>query len=152
MNDIRFQVGTVCFLILLTIIEIVDTHWRGNSMERRDVVLWRVSAKRTGVSRDNFRTKLFFLKNQDNEVALCEERYLAGNRLTDELYLDTGGNRVRLYINVQSDRLFLTVIRGCVHIEHHVYRADKSQRIEIPDRARVTVNDLELEFVRKRVV
>lgn len=152
MNVTMFQVGTVCLLIMFTIMVIVAMYWNGNPMDGRDVVLWTVHAKRTGASRDNLRTKLLFLKSQDQQVGLCEERYLVGNRLTDDLYLDTGGSRIRLYLNVQSDHLFLTVIRGCVHIDHHVYKADKSRRIEIPDRARVMVNDLELEFVRERVV
>lgn len=71
--------------------------------------------------------------------------------MTDDLYLDVSGKRVRLYINVQSDRLFLTVIQGAVHIEYHTYEADQGKRIEIPDRTKVIVSDLELEFIRKKV-
>lgn len=151
MNIAVFQVCTVCLLIFFTLLELVEMLLKQRRMDGRKAALWMVRAKRIGTAKKNFRTRLLTFGGRAQEAELGEDRYLAGNRMTDDLYLDVSGKRVRLYINVQSDRLFLTVIQGAVHIEYHTYEADQGKRIEIPDRTKVIVSDLELEFIRKKV-
>ena len=111
--------------------------------------LWDVRARRIGPAKVNIYNLLF--KNKMFErIALEEERYLAGNRMRDDFYIDVSGKRIRIFINVQQDKIYLTVLNGSVVISNCIYEADKTRRIEINDMTRVVVSDIELEFIRKR--
>lgn len=144
------QIVAVCSLIFFTIIEIGDMYQQSNTLDSYNSVLWTIRAIRISNSKRSIYRKLLTLRGTRREVGLCEDRYLAGNRLRDDLYLDAGGRRVRLYINVQSERLLLTVLQGEIRINQHKYTADKGVRIEISDWTRVEIQDMEIEFVRKR--
>lgn len=146
-----FQVVSVWLLLFFVILEMVGMKGLENSMNSTDRALWTVQARRIGIAENNIRTIIAKLRPQEQQVKLFEGRYLAGNRLTDELYLDVAGRRVKFYLNVYTDRLYLTVLKGEVLIEYFLYKEDVSQRISIPNRTKVTIRDLELEFVKESV-
>lgn len=123
--------------------------WKSESLDKEGKKLWDVRARRIGPAKVNIYNLLF--KNKMFErIALEEERYLAGNRMRDDFYIDVSGKRIRIFINVQQDKIYLTVLNGSVVISNCIYEADKTRRIEINDMTRVVVSDIELEFIRKR--
>lgn len=149
MTVIFFEVLTVGAILAFTIVECISMSWKSESLDKEGKKLWDVRARRIGPAKMNIYN--LFLKNKMFErIALEEERYLAGNRMRDDFYIDVSGKRIRLFINVQQDKIYLTVLKGLVEISNCIYEADKTRRIEINDMTRVVVSDIELEFIRKR--
>lgn len=158
MRMVRAVMVLVCELITIgALLAFTAAEWFSisrskESLDKAENELWYVRARRTGPAKGGIRSILLGRRNLSERIALGEERYLAGNRLVDDLYIDASGKRVRLFINVQKDKVFLTVLRGSVFISTCVYEADKTKRVEIKDMTKVVVSDVELEFIRKRVM
>ena len=112
---------------------------------------WYLSAERTGTAENGLRQFLLPADRLKNEAALGEGRYYAGNRLTDDLYIDAAGPRIRLYINVQKDVVYLSVLKGTVSIDNHRCEADPGQRIRLREYTVMRVADAQLQLRRKKV-
>ena len=74
-----------------------------------------------------------------------------GNGLFDDCKVDAAGPRIRLYLNVQEDQIWLTVLTGSIVIGGSRYRRDPRSRIAIHDLDRIKLRDIELEFVKKEI-
>lgn len=149
MNVVFLQMLTVGAIGMLTIIEYVSVSWKSEALGKDKERLWYVRARRIGVARLNIH-RIFYRNRMLESVFLEKESYLVGNRMRNDLYVDASGKEVRLFVNVQKEKIYLTVLEGFAMISGWNYEADKTRRIEIDDRTRVTLSDIELEFVRKR--
>lgn len=73
-----------------------------------------------------------------------------GNRLWDEIYVDSSGGTVRMYLNIQKEKMYLSVLSGSIYIDNQLYCADRSRRIEVQEYARIRISDIELKFGKRR--
>ena len=138
-----FQLGTILclFIFVVTAVsELIIGHTGGNACE----TLWFVRAQRLG-GRPTRR-----MKGLSDTIALPEDTFLMGNRIWDDIYIDTGGGRIRLYLNVQKDKILLSVLKGQVVIHNHIVEENRYTTIEIQDFTKVIAGDISLQFQRKR--
>ena len=52
--------------------------------------------------------------------------------ILDDIVVDTK-NKIRLYLNVQPDKVLLTVLKGSLRIRERVYEQDQTRQIVIND-------------------
>lgn len=150
MTIMIFELLTAASLAGMAAAQVLSVKRTKEHLDNQGKPLWSMRCRRIGTVGKTGRSLFIKRKAMNTEVDLSEERYLVGNRLTDEFYIDTPGRRVRFFINVQKDVIYLSVIQGSVTIAGYVYNADTTKRIEITDMTKVVVSDLELEFWRKR--
>ena len=68
---------------------------------------------------------------QMDEASLPEGNfYLGSNVLLDDIVLNTEKS-IRLYLNVMTDKVFLTVLEGQVKINGYIYQKDQNRQIVI---------------------
>ena len=146
---VAFQLATIVSLVAFVIAagsELMLGRTCGNACE----TLWVVRAQRMG-GKSGIRRKRFF-KNTEyaDTIALPEDVFLMGNRLWDDIYIDTGGGRIKLYLNVQKDKILLSVLEGQVVIHNRVAEKNGCTTMEIQDFTKIIVGELFLQFQRKR--
>lgn len=111
--------------------------------------VWDMKAARIGSVKKSLRHLLMSRKKIQKTISLSEGSFRAGNGFMDDVYIDISGSRVSLYLNVQRDELYLSVLRGSMSIDYHTYEADAGQVIQIYSGDRVEIDDVKLIF-RKR--
>lgn len=119
----------------------------GHGTDQGEIV-WMLKATRIGSGEKTWFQKIIGKHVLKGSIALEEDQYWMGNRIQDELYVDAAGCRVKLYLNVQRDSVYLSVLEGEVMIQNQVYGPDKTSRILIRNNDTVLFEDLELQFLK----
>ncbi len=121
---------------------------RYGQREDQGEVLWFLRGTRIGTGEKTWFQKLMGKHFLKGTVALVEDQYWMGNRMEDDLYIDSAGSRVKLYLNVQRDSIYLSVLKGEVMVQNQIYGPDKTSRILIRDQEVILFEDVELVFLR----
>ena len=152
MSIVVFQLITVGSLCLLTANEWVYLKFFGETGEDQGKITWNIISERTGTVKNSIWN--IFTRKQllQDRIGLSEGCYFMGNRRIDEIYVDSSGPRIKLYINVQRERVFLTVLKGYVSIENHTVYANDTIRLEIMEYSKIRIADIELQFSKRRAL
>ena len=144
MSVVFLQVMTTIILAILTLR--LAVYMRKHSVqEGAGEPLWFVYAARTGMAK-----KRFFNNTMCDAEGIPQGSMIAGNRIWDDLYIDSAGERVKLLINAQNDKLFVSVLKGSIKVEQYEYHANKKARISIPEYTKLVLEDIELTFKKRR--
>ena len=146
---VAFQIATIFSLLAVVICVCMELHLGGTCSNSREI-LWSVHAERVGPAANTLRHVLLNRRGMSEVIWLPEDTFLMGNRMGDDIYLDAGHGRVKLYLNVQKDRILLSVLKGRAMIHNRMYEANSHEMIEIFDFKRVVVEDIALQFQRKK--
>ena len=144
-----FQVLTVIALLALTVQEGIRLKKQCHRRDPCDKAVWKIISEQTGTVKSSFRLHRKIRKGFQHKVSLGEGCYFFGNRRRDEIYIDTSGQRVKMYLNVQQDRIYLTILKGNISINNQSYTEDRSSRIEI-SKYTMKINDIEVRFERSK--
>ena len=117
-----------------------------------DETFWSVHMQRMGSTPRNFSYFWRKYRGMREELELPLGVFFAGNRWRDTIYLGTGGERVRLFLNVQKNEIVLTVLEGSVQTRTGIYEANQSRQIALQDFSKLMIGDVELQFFRKKVM
>lgn len=151
MKIVVFQVLTVGMLSLISVYEWVCFLLFGKTEEEQGEIVWNIISERIGTARKSMRNIFMNRKLLSEKIGLSEGCYFMGNRRRDEIYVDSSGPRIRLYVNVQKERVFLTVLKGHISIDSQVVYANRAARTELPDYSKIRIADIELQFMKRRV-
>lgn len=152
MKLVIFQLITIGMLACMTI-SIWLRVWRVERESKSfDETFWIVQMQRMGSTPRNL--SYFWRKHRGmwDELELPLGVFFAGNRWRDTIYIGTGGERVRLFLNIQKSEVVLTVLEGRVQTRNGIYEANQSKQITLQDFSKVMIGDVELQFLRKKVI
>lgn len=150
MNGVIFQLLTVGSLFALAVFLWISMEFTRDGTEDDGELLWDMWSERIGAPKKKIWRVWNEGKNSQSYVALPEGCYFMGNRLWDEIYVDSFGCTVRMYLNVQKEKMYLSVLRGSIYIDNQLYCADRSRRIEIQEYSRIRISDIEVKFDKRR--
>lgn len=145
-----FELITILSLFVLTVALYLsgDMH-RPLDVEDESMTMWTMRARRVGPSK--WRVHSFLVRGSNNEkIRLTEGTLIVGNRLKDECYIDDTGERVKLFLNVQRQKVLVNVLKGRAYVGGECWEADEDVdgRIEVRSGMKIELNDVELEFIR----
>ena len=149
MKTVYFQLLAVLFLFIISVFLCFYLR-KENEEERTGKNIWTIRCRRTApVSGFRLRQVLLFRRQMD-EASLPEGNfYLGSNVLLDDIVLNTEKS-IRLYLNVMTDKVFLTVLEGQVKINGYIYQKDQNRQIVIHDYMEVFANEARLIFRKGR--
>ena len=146
-----YHLLTLGFFFYFIISEIAYFLRQRKPLMSRGEILWNLHAVRTGTVKFGFRHFLLTAgKNRENEIPLEEGTYLVGNRRGDDIYLDSTGRKVQLFVDVRHQCVYLTVMKGAVSIAGIKYQADSGKRLEIQEHMRIRAGNVDLIFKKER--
>lgn len=144
-----FELITILSLFVLTVALYLsgDMH-RPLDVEDESMTMWTMRARRVGPARWCLRS--FFTRGSSEKIRLEEGTLIVGNRLRDECYIDDTGERVKLFLNIQRQKVLVNVLKGRAYVGGECWEADEDVdgRIEIRSGMKIELNDVELEFIR----
>ena len=145
MKTVYFQLLAVLFLFIISVFMCFYLR-KGDGEERTGKDIWMLRCRRTApISGIRLRQMLLFRRQRD-EASLPEGNfYLGSNVLLDDIVLNTEKS-IRLYLNVMSDKVLLTVLKGQVKINGYIYQKDQNRQIVIHDYMEVFANEARLIF------
>ena len=148
---IMCQIGTIICMGGLTVYlwrTLSDKKFSGNE---RGKSLWVLKSQRVGKSQSSVK-HIIKEKQLKDKIELPEAGFTLGNGLMDDIFIDACKTRVKLYLNIQKDRIFLTVLKGKVVIQNYIYSSDVKKIIEMKDLSRMEIGEVSLQFQKKRVM
>ena len=144
-----FELITILSLFVLTVALYLsgDMH-RPLDVEDESMTMWPMRARRVGPAK--WRLCSFFVRGSSEKIRLEEGTLIVGNRLRDECYIDDTGERVKLFLNVQRQKVLVNVLKGRAYVGGECWEADEDVdgRIEVRSGMKIELNDVELEFIR----
>lgn len=144
-----FELITILSLFVLTVALYLsgDMH-RPLDVEDESMTMWTMRARRVGPAK--WRLCSFFVRGSSEKIRLEEGTLIVGNRLRDECYIDDTGERVKLFLNVQRQKVLVNVLKGRAYVGGECWEADEDVdgRIEVRSGMKIELNDVELEFIR----
>ena len=149
MRLVLFEVITIGAMFLCTIYEWYTTRFVKDTGEASGEILWTMSAERIGASKFRFWQKIMKKKVLSISVPLSEGPYIVSNGLINDIYVDSSGPVVKLYLNVQREKVYLSIMKGHISINNCTCYADRTNRFEIPEYSRIRIMDVEVQFCRK---
>ena len=144
-----FQLCTMFFMLCLTMKFILDLR-KDIFVAENSEPLWVVSTQRVKPARYTIRNIVLSGRKLSNSVTLHQESLILGNGMFDDVYIDTSGHRVKLYLNVQRDKIFLSVLKGSVMIDNNTFVANKKEIIPLEEFSQVKIEDVLLRFTKSR--
>lgn len=144
-----FELITILSLFVLTVALYLsgDMH-RPLDVEDESMTMWTMRARRVGPAK--WRLYSFFARGSSEKIRLEEGTLIVGNRLRDECYIDDTGERVKLFLNIQRQKVLVNVLKGKAYVGGECWEADEDVdgRIEVRSGMKIELNDVELEFIR----
>lgn len=144
-----FELITILSLFVLTVALYLsgDMH-RPLDVEDESMTMWTMRARRVGPAK--WRLCSFFARGSSEKIRLEEGTLIVGNRLRDECYIDDTGERVKLFLNIQRQKVLVNVLKGKAYVGGECWEADEDVdgRIEVRSGMKIELNDVELEFIR----
>ena len=145
---IVFELITIISLLALTVIFYLSGETKRGPFDTQAETLWTMRARRGGPARWGLRS--FFARGSSEKIRLEEGTLIVGNRLRDECYIDDTGERVKLFLNIQRQKVLVNVLKGRAYVGGECWGADEDVdgRIEVRSGMKIELNDVELEFIR----
>ena len=145
---IVFELITIISLLALTVIFYLSGETKRGPFDTQAETMWTMRARRVGPARWCLRS--FFARGSSEKIRLEEGTLIVGNRLRDECYIDDTGERVKLFLNIQRQKVLVNVLKGKAYVGGECWGAaeDVDGRIEVRSGMKIELNDVELEFIR----
>lgn len=138
-------IGSLGFFIISAILNIA---FNKNPLMNQGENLWKINAFRSGTVRGRFRFSRFLLtagRPKKQELGLAEGTYFAGNRTKNDIYIDeSSGKKLKVFLDVRRENIYLTVMNGSITISGIKYEADPAKRLELKDHMRIRVGNIDL--------
>lgn len=147
-----FQISTIVFMLLLFLTMLRTPRRERSKGDLAEDICWSVKAFRVGKARKTFAYYFMSPGKLKDEIKLQTGVYALGNGIFDDIYLDSGGDRTKIHLNVQRDNIYLTVLRGHIVMQSYRYEANAKEMIMIEDMSRTEIGDVLLQFCKRRVV
>lgn len=143
-----FELISILSLLALTVILYFSGETKRSPFDTQAETMWTMRARRVGPARWCLRS--FFVRGSSEKIRLEEGTLIVGNRLRDECYIDDTGERVKLFLNVQRQKVLVNVLKGRAYVGGECLEADEDVdgRIEVRSGMKIELNDVELEFIR----
>lgn len=143
-----FELITILSLFALTVILYLSGETKRGPFDTQAETMWIMRARRVGASK--WRLRSFFARGSSEKIRLEEGILIVGNRLRDECYIDDTGERVKLFLNIQRQKVLVNVLKGRAYVGGKYWEADEDVegRIEVRSGMKIELNDVELEFIR----
>ena len=151
MKVVLFELATIAAMFLCTIYAWCATGSVKNIGEASGEIIWNMFAERTGAAKNGFLQKVMKRNALSTSIALSEGTYIVSNRFSNDIYVDASGPIVKLYLNVQRGKVYVSIIKGHISIDNCTCYADQTTRVEIPEYSRVRIADVEVQFCRRGV-
>ena len=149
MKAVYFQLLAVLFLVIISVFLCFYLR-KGDGEERTGKDIWMLRCRRTAPASGIGLRQILLFRRQMDEASLPEGNfYLGSNVLLDDIVLNTEKS-IRLYLNVMTDKVFLTVLEGQVKINGYIYQKDQNRQIIIHDYMEVFANEARLIFRKGR--
>ena len=144
---IVFELITIISLLALTVIFYLSGETKRGPFDTQAETMWTMRARRVGPARWCLRS---FARGSSEKIRLEEGTLIVGNRLRDECYIDDTGERVKLFLNIQRQKVLVNVLKGRAYVGGECWGADEDVdgRIEVRSGMKIELNDVELEFIR----
>ena len=144
---IVFELITIISLLALTVIFYLSGETKRGPFDTQAETMWTMRARRVGPARWCLRS--FFARGSSEKIRLEEGTLIVGNRLRDECYIDDTGERVKLFLNIQRQKVLVNVLKGRAYVGGECWGADEDVdgRIEVRSGMKIELNDVELEFM-----
>lgn len=149
MKTVIFQILTLLslFSVLVSLEILIRKQEKMTEKAGRDV--WYIKCKRTSESTRGILKKILFLKHGKETIALEEGTYYIGhNAICNDIVLKTN-EKIRMYLNITSKKVLVTILKGKIHIGGYTYYPDASKQIIIREHENVFINDHKLIFKKK---
>lgn len=146
------QLSTILFLVCLVLAFFKSLRRKSDVCDKNLEILWSVKAQRVGKAKNTIRHMFVNGSKLKDSIDLYEDTFILGNGMSDDIYIDTSAKRIKLYLNVQRENIYLTVLKGSVSIQNHTFVQNKEEIIKLNDLSKVVVDDIMLQFYRKKVV
>lgn len=150
MNVRVWELLVIGTALIFSVSEWIAIHRKGNRLDNSGDICWYVQVNRIGTAKNSFWNTIFFGRNNREKVGLEEGCYFVGNRPYDDIWISAGGKRVKLYLNIQKDHAYLSILKGRITIFNNEYVADPTKRIPLPEMTRITIYDIEMELFKRR--
>lgn len=138
-------IGSLLFFIISAILNIA---FNKNPLMNQGEILWKMTAVRSGTVRGRFRFSRFLLtvgRPKKQELGLAEGTYFAGNGTKNDIYIDeSSGKKLKVFLDVRREHMYVTVMKGSVTISGIKYEADPAKRLELKDHMRIRVGNIDL--------
>lgn len=146
-----FQIATILCIIILIFLFYFSLRKDDPMEERTGQEVWMIRCRRIAPTSSGILRRMLMYGRADDEAELPEGSfYLGNNILLNDIVLNVR-DRIRLYLNVQPDKVLLTVLKGKVQISGYTYYQDSAKQIVIRDHMEVSTNEAKLIFKRRWV-
>lgn len=147
-----FQISTIVFMLLLFLTMLKTEKRERRKEEEAEDICWNIKTFRVGKARKTFAYYFMPPGKLKDEIGLQTGVYVLGNGLFNDIYLDSAGDRTKIYLNVQRDKIYLTVLKGHIVMQSYRYEANAKEMIMLEDMSRTEIGDVMLQFCKRRVV
>lgn len=144
---IIFQLLTVIFLFIMLIL--LGFLSKGKKNDRTGKAIWTIECDRAVAGSSDTWRHFFFRKNGVDKVDIPEGTfYLGNNIILDDIVIDTK-KKIRLYLNVQTNQILVTVLEGTIRVNESFYEQDKTKQINLHDHMAFFINGIKIILKRK---
>ena len=112
-------------------------------------IIWTMFAERTGAAKHGFWQKFIKKKSLSTSIPLSEGTFIVSNRLSGDIYVDSSGPAVKLYLNVQRGKLYVSILKGKISIDNCTCYANQTNRFELREYSSLRIADVTVQFCRK---
>ena len=144
-----FQLLTVIFLfIILVLLGFLSGNKDRN--DRTGKTIWTIESDRSVAGLSDIWKRCIFIHKGEDRVELPEGSfYLGSSMILDDIVVYTK-NKIRLYLNVQPDKVLVTVLKGSLIIRERVYEQDQTRQIVINDHMVIFFDGIKITFRKGR--
>lgn len=143
-----FQLLTVIFLFIILVL-LGFLSGNKDKTDRTGKTIWTIECDRAVAGSSDTWRHFFFRKNGVDKVDIPEGTfYLGNNIILDDIVIDTK-KKIRLYLNVQTNQILVTVLEGTIRVNESFYERDKTKQINLHDHMEFFVNGIKIILKRK---
>ena len=149
------ELAFIISLIVFLLVEKISLLCEKRPLSTQGEILWHIDARRNGRIGFSIRRFLHMLgKPKENSLELEEGSFIMGNGfLGTDIYLDTPPQeKLKLFLDVRRECIYITVLQGAVTIAGFRYAADPHKRIRLDEsmRFRIHAGNIDLSFRKER--
>lgn len=148
------ELALIISLIAFLIAENISLLCEKRPLSIQGEILWHINARRNGRVEFSIRRLLHMLgKPGENSLELEEGSFIMGNGFGTDIYLDTPPQeKLKLFLDVRRDCVYITVLKGSVSIAGFRYKADPHKRICLDEsmRFRIHAGNIDLNFRKEK--
>ena len=148
------EFALIISLIAFLIAENISLLCEKRPLSTQGEILWHMEARRIGQIRFSIRRSIHMLgKPRENSLELEEGSFILGNVFSTDIYLDTPPQeKLKLFLDVRRECIYITVLKGSVSIAGFRYKADPHKRIRLDEsmRFRIHAGNIDLNFRKEK--